>query len=358
MASAGLRKASHLEQTSMSGDLAVLVLIGAPGSGKSTFAQRLLQAQPSQWKIISQDALGKSEAKRQMSLPPSGALVLDRCNGTIAQRADWIGSLQYRPPPKMVGALWFDPPTATLLSRLRSRKDHPTLTMADNFAAAIHMFEANFQPPTEDEGFGRIARVTCVEDALAVICCWGLGTMDRLPCAGGTAAETDASLSAIRNMPTKTPLQELLIQRNVVDFDELKALLCGEEFDLTVRDHEDLYLVMYKPIETRTFGSQASPQTLVQRVVDHSRGCIYSKKTHAVVAWAFDKFWEAEHRCSATRSMDWATAVATEKLDGSIVKVYYHNGRHVVVQDTRLVPVPITQFLHSTAAGGGWVQTL
>jgi hypothetical protein len=42
----------------------VLMLVGYPGSGKSTFAERLCLAHPTQWRRISQDELGLAGAQR------------------------------------------------------------------------------------------------------------------------------------------------------------------------------------------------------------------------------------------------------------------------------------------------------
>ena len=50
-------------------------------------------------------------------------------------------------------------------------------------------------------------------------------------------------------------------------------------------------------------------------------GIVLQKNTNKVVCYPFSKFFNAgEHRAA---QVDWTTAVFTEKLDGSLIKLYY-----------------------------------
>jgi hypothetical protein len=62
-------------------------------------------------------------------------------------------------------------------------------------------------------------------------------------------------------------------------------------------------------------------------LVRECRGIILTKDTHEVVCHPFDKFGNyGEGYCP---EIDWATARVQSKIDGSIIKVWYHNFWHV-----------------------------
>ncbi|KAL6764604.1 hypothetical protein V8C86DRAFT_2473181, partial [Haematococcus lacustris] len=74
----------------------VLVLVGVPGSGKSTIAQELREAG---WVVVNQDVLGSRrscEAAFDEALQAGRNVVVDRCNFDEAQRSTWVQlSLEY-----------------------------------------------------------------------------------------------------------------------------------------------------------------------------------------------------------------------------------------------------------------------
>ncbi|KAK9815580.1 hypothetical protein WJX72_006204 [[Myrmecia] bisecta] len=57
------------------------------------------------------------------------------------------------------------------------------------------------------------------------------------------------------------------------------------------------------------------------RAVRQSRGIVIEKDTNRVVCFPFEKFFNAGEKYAA--ELDWATASVSEKLDGSLMKVYY-----------------------------------
>jgi tRNA splicing ligase len=70
----------------------VLVLIGLPGCGKSTFARRVLESCPT-WNSVNQDVY-KSKSRTyeaaEVSLSNGYNLIIDRCNFDAHQRKSWI----------------------------------------------------------------------------------------------------------------------------------------------------------------------------------------------------------------------------------------------------------------------------
>ena len=75
----------------------VIVLLGMPGSGKSTFVQALAKHVREErgeraWTVVSQDTLGsrrKCVAALQCAMSSGASAVVDRCNQTAQQRAHW-----------------------------------------------------------------------------------------------------------------------------------------------------------------------------------------------------------------------------------------------------------------------------
>lgn len=65
---------------------------------------------------------------------------------------------------------------------------------------------------------------------------------------------------------------------------------------------------------------------LDRRICREARGLILSKKqSWSVVSWPFPKFFNA-HNESRAADIDWDTAVAEEKVDGTCVPMYHWNG--------------------------------
>lgn len=71
----------------------VVVLVGIPGCGKTTFSQRLVDVG---WARVSQDDMGgdRKKCERHMvrELKQARHVVVDRCNFDAAQRKHWVGT--------------------------------------------------------------------------------------------------------------------------------------------------------------------------------------------------------------------------------------------------------------------------
>ncbi len=67
----------------------ILMLCGIPGSGKSSFAEKLINLNPSKFERISQDVLGtrkKCEKACKEALKHGKVPIIDRCNFNVEQR--------------------------------------------------------------------------------------------------------------------------------------------------------------------------------------------------------------------------------------------------------------------------------
>ncbi|KAA8491815.1 Bifunctional polynucleotide phosphatase/kinase [Porphyridium purpureum] len=129
----------------------VLIMVGIPGSGKSTMAEMLVARG---WKRISQDELGnryRCEVELIRALLKGQNCVIDRCNFDVDQRRPWIRLARSR--GCRVGAIVLATPLEQCIARVRSRESHPTLPPNNpNSEEVVRRFALQFEPPTSDEG--------------------------------------------------------------------------------------------------------------------------------------------------------------------------------------------------------------
>ena len=110
----------------------VLVLVGLPGSGKTTLAARL----GGSWRVVNQDLLGDRQRCEQAACEALGVgqdVVIDRCNADRRQRAVWV-QLAQRFGALVVG-LQLSIPVEVCVARAEARTDH--LTLSGNAAADV-----------------------------------------------------------------------------------------------------------------------------------------------------------------------------------------------------------------------------
>ena len=94
-----------------------------------------------------------------------------------------------------------------------------------------------------------------------------------------------------------------------------KELLKAEPYSLLISETEDLVLFKYTQ----------GVSDFSYEICNEARGIILEKDTWKVIRFAFKKFWNiGEGRAAA---IDWETAWATTKLDGSLMTLYYYQGK-------------------------------
>src|SRR5512140_984747 len=67
---------------------------------------------------------------------------------------------------------------------------------------------------------------------------------------------------------------------------------------------------------------------MAEPIVQQCRGMVVDTARRAVLAWPYNKFWN--HGEGAAAPIDWSTARVQEKLDGSLMILYWDAGSWVV----------------------------
>lgn len=133
----------------------IIVLVGIPGSGKSSFAKKYKK-----YKIISQDEL-KSRymclSAFRTYLKEGKNIIVDRCNINRMQRTLWINiAKEFGAEIDCINFI-INPEIA--IKRIQERKEHPTIkedTTLDKITQIVHNFINTYEAPTLEEGFKKL----------------------------------------------------------------------------------------------------------------------------------------------------------------------------------------------------------
>jgi hypothetical protein len=107
----------------------------------------------------------------------------------------------------------------------------------------------------------------------------------------------------------------LEIQKFLIQYDDALERLTKPPYNLKIKSKNGLYIFSYRQFD--------SDFTL--EIVKESRGLILEADTWKVVRYSFKKF--GNYGESYADKIDWDSAVVTEKIDGSIIALYYYNGK-------------------------------
>nr|URM60674.1 APRATAXIN-like protein [Gymnema sylvestre] len=165
----------------------VVILVGAPGSGKSTFCDDIIRVSTRPWVRICQDTIGNGKAgtRTQCLMSASGALregksvFIDRCNIDREQRLDFV---RLGGPEVEKHAVVLDLPVQTCISRSVKRTNHEGNLEGEKAAKVVNKMLQKKEYPKLVEGYDRI---TCCQDEKgvqdAINAYAALGSLDTLP---------------------------------------------------------------------------------------------------------------------------------------------------------------------------------
>jgi predicted kinase len=140
----------------------MIMLVGIPGSGKSTFATKLVEATGDIYVRVNQDEMGNRqacEAVARTALKKGYSVIVDRVNFDIKQRNNWV-KLASELHVNNIRCLFLDVPLEVAKERIAAREDHPTIPKGTNGHAIIDKFTKWQINPSAGEGFCEIVRAS------------------------------------------------------------------------------------------------------------------------------------------------------------------------------------------------------
>ncbi|KAL8140736.1 hypothetical protein V2J09_006757 [Rumex salicifolius] len=165
----------------------VVILVGAPGSGKSTFCDNVIRSSSRSWARICQDIInnGKSGTKPQClnsaatALKEGKSIFIDRCNLDREQRADFM---KLGGPKLDLHAVVLDLPAKLCISRCVKRTDHEGKLQGGKAAAVVNRMLQKKELPKLSEGYCRITYCQSENDVQGAVNTYStLGLTDKLP---------------------------------------------------------------------------------------------------------------------------------------------------------------------------------
>lgn len=172
---------------SANGKSVMVILVGLPASGKSTFCQKVLEGARRPWTRICQDIIsnGKRGSKTQClkctseALSKGESVIIDRCN---LSKEQWLEFVELAGPQTEVHAVVLDLPTKLCISRAVKRTEHEGGLQGGRAAPTIYQMVQTKKPPTLSEGFSRIMFCQTESDVEKAIAMYKeLGPDDVLP---------------------------------------------------------------------------------------------------------------------------------------------------------------------------------
>ncbi|RHZ89463.1 hypothetical protein Glove_14g22 [Diversispora epigaea] len=138
----------------------LIICVGVPGSGKTTFAKNLCKVYPKTWCRVNQDDLGNRRACEDLvkkRLIEGKNVIVDRVNFDKNQRKTWIEIAWNFDVP--VDAIIMDTSMEECSARINTRKNHPTEVQGKKGLEILNKFKEWMKLPEHKEGIERIIKI-------------------------------------------------------------------------------------------------------------------------------------------------------------------------------------------------------
>ena len=147
-----------------------IMLVGLPGSGKSTFTE-LFMTNGMNVKVINQDIMGRkiSEQSLLKFIKDSDITILDRVSHTKEDRKTWLNNTLLN--PKQCLCIYLSTPKFVCIERAKNRENHPTIKKGGGERIIIDI-DSKFEIPTKSEGFSDVITLEDEEDVRNYLKTW------------------------------------------------------------------------------------------------------------------------------------------------------------------------------------------
>lgn len=139
----------------------------------------------------------------------------------------------------------------------------------------------------------------------------------------------------------------LEIQKFIMEHEDWADILTQPPYSLKIKENNNLVMFSYSQIDS----------DFMLPLVRECRGIILEKGTWKVVCHAFNKF--GNYGEPYVPEIDWSTAVVTEKIDGSLIKVFWYDGWKVATNNSiDAFKVSVSDTIKETTFGDLFVEAL
>lgn len=149
---------------------ALIILVGYPASGKSTFSKALEENSDKIIRINQDEIRAKGQCEVMLSNNiKHKTVVLDRCNLTIDERKYWR-NVAFNPK---CWCIFFDTPFEECQYRITRRKNHPTVKNSQGITI-LNSVKNKLEEPTKKEGYDKIFIINNTDDSNNLLRIWGI----------------------------------------------------------------------------------------------------------------------------------------------------------------------------------------
>lgn len=153
-----------------------IILVGLPGSGKSTFCE-LFCSNKLKTNIINQDLMGRKLCEESLlkSIKENDITILDRVNFTKEDRLYWLNLSLL--PAKQCLCIYLSTPKFICIDRVKNRDNHPTIKKGGG-ERIINDISTKFEIPDKTEGFIDIINLEDEEDVRNYLKLWNCNKIE------------------------------------------------------------------------------------------------------------------------------------------------------------------------------------